>query len=444
MLERYLGVKLPKEHGGTDWGGLVLTDDQLDYARNDVRYLHQLKAVLEKELGEAGLTRVFKLESDLIPVVVEIERQGFAVDVALLRKQRDQAEKKKRELKAVLRTKFGVPTLNPDSPEQILKAFESVGVTLDSTDESILSGLGHELTPLVLEYRGQSKFAGTVSGLLKHVQADGRIHARFNPLGTDTGRFSSSNPNLQNVTRGELRSCFIPSGPDRKLVVADYSQIELRIGALFAGDQVMLDAFRAGEDLHRKTASAILSKPLEAITKEDRQLAKAVNFGFLYGQSPEGFQTYAKTQYGITLSLEESTEFRRLFFEQYRGLRQWHKRAWDEVDFTDEARTILGRRLLPNAETDWAKFEVLTNYVVQGSAADVIKLAMVKLGNQLPADDHLVATVHDELVFDVPAEGAESLCELVGIPMIDAFTEVFGDVIPMEVEAKVCSSWAEK
>ena len=189
--------------------------------------------------------------------------------------------------------------------------------------------------------------------------------------------------------------------------------------------------------------AAILSKPLEAITREDRQLAKAVNFGFIYGQNAEGFQIYAKTQYGITLSLEESAEFRRLFFEQYRGLRQWHKAAWENVDFTDEARTVLGRRLSPNADTDWAKFELLTNYVVQGSAADVIKAAMVKLAYRLPADDHLVATVHDEVrLRDVPAEGANGICELVRMTMVDAFSEVFETDVPIEVEAKVCSSWA--
>jgi DNA polymerase-1 len=442
VLERHLGVSLPKEHGATDWGSFVLTDDQLDYARNDVLYLHQLKDVLEVEIEKAGLTRVFKLESDLIPVVVDIERRGFAVDAEKMRDMLATTEAKQGELRGILRTQFRIPTLNPDSPTQIAEAFESVGVKVESTNEEALTAVDHELVPVVLEYRGAAKLAGSITGLLKHVQSDGRIHAQFKPLGSDPGRFSSSRPNLQNVDRGKLRSCFVPSA-NHKLIVADYSQIELRIGAIFAGDTVMLDAFRAGEDLHRKTAAGVLSKPVEEVVKADRQLAKAVNFGFLYGQGPEGFQRYAKTTYGITLTLEEATEFRQKFFEQYPGLLGWHQSAWNKVETVTEARTVLGRILLPRGDTDWAKFQMLTNYITQGSAADVIKVAMAKLAYRLPSG-LMVATVHDELVFDVPAEGAESLCELIRITMIDAFTEVFGDVIPMEVEAKVCSSWAEK
>jgi DNA polymerase-1 len=442
VLERHLGIILPKEHGATDWGSFVLTDDQLAYARDDVRYLHQLKGVLEAEIEKADLSRVFKLESDLIPVVVDIERRGFAVDAEKMRAMLDQAEARQSELQTELRTKFGNPTLNPDSPTQIAEAFESVGEKLTSTHEETLTALDQKLVPAVLEYRGVSKLAGSITGLLKHVLPDGRIHAQFKPLGSDPGRFSSSRPNLQNVDRGELRKCFVPS-ENHKLIVADYRQIELRIGAIFADDTVMLDAFRAGEDLHRKTAAGILSKQVADVVKADRQLAKAVNFGFLYGQGPEGFQRYAKTTYGITLTLEEATEFRQKFFEQYQGLKRWHQAAWNKVETVTEARTVLGRILLPRGDTDWAKFQMLTNYVTQGSAADVIKVAMVKLAYRLPPG-FMVATVHDELVFDVPVDGAEGLCELIRITMIDAFTEVFGDIIPMEVEAKVCSSWAEK
>src|SRR5262249_16781612 len=148
----------------------------------------------------------------------------------------------------------------------------------------------------------------------KAISSDGHIHARFSPTGSMTGRFSSKAPNLQNITRGALRSCFIASSPERSLIVADYSQIELRIGAYFASDQVMLEAFEARKALHRATAAVVLSKSLEAVTKEDRQLAKAVNFGFLYGQGPKGFQQYARTDYGIVLSLEEAAKLRNRFF----------------------------------------------------------------------------------------------------------------------------------
>ena len=240
-----------------------------------------------------------------------------------------------------------------------------------------------------------------------------------------------------------MRTCFIPSAPNRRLIVSDYSQIELCIAGCFAKDQAMLAAFRAREDLHRKTASTILSKPLVDVTGAYRQLAKAVNFGFLYGQSAEGFQLYALTQFGISLTLEEATKLREKFFEQFKGLARWHQEAWQQAESVSEARTILGRRLLPRSEKKWHRFNLLTAYVVSGSAADVLKVAMVKLASILPSDAHLVATVHDELILDVPQEQAIELCDITRTVMEDAFKGVFPD-LPIEVEAKVCANWGEK
>ncbi len=143
------------------------------------------------------------------------------------------------------------------------------------------------------------------------------------------------------------------------------------------------------------------------------------------------------------MSSKDAVKFRSKFFAQRPGLNRWHREAWNKAPRVSQAQTILGRILLPRGNTDWGKFEMLTNYVVQGSAADVLKVAMVKLRYRFP-DLIIVATVHDELVFDVPAEGAEALREMIRLTMIDAFSEVFGDIIPMEVEAKVCFNWGEK
>jgi DNA polymerase-1 len=246
-----------------------------------------------------------------------------------------------------------------------------------------------------------------------------------------------------------LRSCFVPSARDRCLIVADYSQIELRIGAYFARDETMLAAFRAEDvlarDLHRVTAAAVLSKSVQDVTGDDRQLAKAVNFGFLYGQGAKGFQRYARTEYGIELSFEQAVELRDKFFARYVGLAQWHADAWQKAkNGVAEARTVFGRLLLAPAEaSDWDRFQLQTSYRVSGSAADVIKTAMVKCPAILPSDVHMVATVHDELIFDSPCELAEYYKNLIKAGMEDSFRTLFTDV-PIEVEAKVCGSWAEK
>jgi DNA polymerase I-like protein with 3'-5' exonuclease and polymerase domains len=241
-----------------------------------------------------------------------------------------------------------------------------------------------------------------------------------------------------------LRSCFVPSAPERCLVIADYSQIELRIGAYFAQDEVMLKAFGAKKDLHRESAAAVLSKPLAEVTKADRQLAKAVNFGFLYGQQAKGFRTYARTQYGIGLELEEACQLRDKFFDRYHGLAKWHESAWQKAQAGEAcARTVLGRLLRAQGDRDWDRFQLHTNYTVQGSAADVLKKAMVKVTNVVPNDVRLVATVHDELVFDCLSAEAEQYAGVIRAVMVDVFGEIFSQV-PIEVEAKICANWAEK
>jgi len=445
-LERYLGIKLVKEHGGSDWGAFVLTDEQIAYARDDVRYLHQLEATLRAELENARLEEIFELEMRLVPIVVAMEEHGFPVDRARLETLRSAAADKAAQLATALRDKFGLPTLNLDSPPQLLEALKATGVDIKATDETTLSACEDDRARLILDYRRQAKLEDSIKGLLKAVGADGRIHAKFSPTGSLSGRFSSKGPNLQNIIRGILRSCFIPSAPDRVLIVADYSQIELRIGAYFAGDEVMLKAFRAKKDLHKATAAAVLSKPLEKVTKADRQLAKAVNFGFLYGQGPKGFRQYARTEYGIVLSLEEATQLRNRFFARYVGLAKWHREAWESAEKgIAEERTVLGRLLLEQGEgRAWDRFQLHTSYRVSGSAADVLKVAMVKTTAMLPSDVHMVATVHDELIFDSPSAEAPQYGAMIRAIMEDAFKEVFGPELPIAVEAKVCTDWSEK
>jgi DNA polymerase I len=449
VLRRYLAIDLPKDQGGSDWGVMLLTDAQLEYARNDVLYLHPLKATLEGELEQAGLTRIFELESTLIPVVVQMEANGVAVDSLGLHLALEQAGKRASAITSLLRTGFGIRDLNVDSPDQLKAAFAKTGVNLSNTAESTLAEADHPLAKLVLDYRAQGKLGTTVQGLIKSIGDDGRIRTRFNPLGAASGRFSSSGPNLQNIPRGPLRECFVAPGPEHRLVIADFSQMELRAAAILAKDAEMIKAFRAGKDLHVETAAAVLGKAVSDVTKADRQLAKAVNFGFLYGQRPRGFCGYAKTDYGLEIALDQATAIRDRFFEQYAGLASWHHAARQGAPTLIEGRTILGRRLLPNPNEKeenrrWNRFQMATNYTVQGSCADALKLAMTRLMSVLPSSARLVLTVHDELVLECAAEDASIVAGQTAQVMKEAFREVFGDAVPAEVETHVCANWGEK
>jgi DNA polymerase I-like protein with 3'-5' exonuclease and polymerase domains len=444
-LERYLDIKLAKEHGASDWGAMLLTQEQLLYASDDVRHLHALRTKLEERLKAANLWEVFELEMCLIPLVIAMEEHGFAVDRPKLEEMRSTAAVTADGLTVRLREGFAEPELSVDSPQQLLAAFKAAGIELDNTDEATLSACSDPRTKEILAYRQADKLATSIKGLLKAIGKDGRIHARFSPTGAVSGRFSSSGPNLQSVTRGPLRSCFVPSAPDRSLIVADYSQIELRIGAHFARDKAMLAAFRAKKDLHRETAAFVLSKSVEQVSKDDRQLAKAVNFGFLYGQRPDGFRIYARTQYGIILTLEQAAKLRTKFFERYCGLAEWHREAWIKAEAAEnQARTIFGRLLCAQGDRDWDMFQLHTSALVSGSAADVIKKAMVKTVSVLPSDVPLVATVHDELIFDCPRAQAPMYAGIIRAAMEEAFHELFPPELPIEVEAKVVENWGEK
>ena len=408
VLARHLRVEITKGLGASDWGGMVLTEDQVAYAANDVRFLHRLKDQLLKELEAMKLGAVFEMESRLLPIIAGMETFGFAVDAAAMRRLKETADRNAGVLAASLRKDFTAEGLNPGSPQELVEAFKKAGIALADTAEETLCGLEDPRAKAILRWRAENKLSTNVKALLA-AEHQGRIYARFDPLGTVTGRFSSQHPNLQNVTRGPLRSCFIPSAPDRRLIVADYSQIELRVAALIAKEATMIGAFKTNTDLHKITAAAVLRKPVEEVTKEDRQMAKAVSFGFLYGQSAKGFVAYARATYGLNLSIGEAERFRENFFSTYPALRTWHttcKRKAANAG-NDSARTVFGRLLLAKKDEDWGRFNLFTEYVVSGSCADLIKMAMVKIAAVIPAGVHLVATVHDELVFDAPTEMAK-------------------------------------
>ena len=444
-LERYLQIPPAADHSRSDWASLLLTEDQLAYAARDVAHLHDLLCVLEGELEMNELQRVWALETELLPVVVKMETLGIRVDRAKLEAIAAEADKQANQAAADLRTALGNPSLNPASPGQVLTALRAKGISLESTAEEVLKAADDgTLIPMVLTHREAIKRAQQAEALVGHIKSDGRIHGRFEPLGTATGRFSSKEPNLQNIGRGELREAFaVQDG--RRLVVADYSQIELRAAAAIAGETRMIDAYKAGADLHKLTASVVLGKPATDVTKGDRQLSKAVNFGLLYGQSAPGLVKYAATSYGVTMSGDQATEIRQAFFRTYARLRQWHGLSHNQAEAgVTEVRTRTGRRrLVPTTATDWERFTALVNTPVQGGTADGMKQALILIDQRLPQSARIVSTVHDEVVVECHEDAAEQCQEIITTAMVEAMAALFPEV-PVEVEANICTTWAEK
>ncbi|MDP7050625.1 MAG: DNA polymerase, partial [Verrucomicrobiota bacterium] len=442
--ERFLGLAPGTDQGKSDWGGMFLTEGQLEYAALDVLHLHRLRDKQLEAITTEQLQAVLDLENRLIPVVVEMENRGFSINKERLLGVMEDYSTELKDTLAYFRESFG-EEINPNSPSQLKSALEEKGLKLSNTSEQTLKEEDQPLTTCVLNYRSAKKQMEQAETLLKSIESDGRIHARFEPTGTDTGRFSSKNPNLQNIGRGKLRGCFTPADGS-SLVVADYSQVELRVAAVVAGENRMIEAYKNSEDLHRQTASIVLGKPVEEVSKKDRQLAKAVNFGLLYGQSAKGLVGYAKKAYGVEMDYERARDIRGRFFSAYTGLSEWHKKTRKRArEDAQSVHTVLGRKRWLSGEKDaeWFRFVALLNTPVQGGSADALKQAMVDLWDKLPHTASIVSTVHDELIVECANDTADEVKALVETAMLDAVQTMFPGV-RFEVEAGICDSWAEK
>src|ERR671911_1615471 len=311
---RELGEELDKEQQKADWSE-ELTDEMLTYAAKDAKVLPPLQEKLAAKVEDADLKRVMEIEHRALPAITWMANAGVPFDAEGWRRHLERLEEKKNRLALELKK------LAPDHPEgkewnwnshqQIHKAFGLLGVDLPNTKEETLSCYDHPLACTLLEYRKTSKVLGTYGpSLLGKVKEDSRIYASWWQIGAGTGRMACSNPNLQNLPRAARKHVEAPDG--RILVKADYSQIELRIAAKISGEERMLAAFAAGRDIHTITARSITEK--EQVSKEDRKLAKAVNFGLLYGMGPAGLRHYARGSYGVEMTSEEAEHYWRGLF----------------------------------------------------------------------------------------------------------------------------------
>ena len=310
------------------------------------------------------------------------------------------------------------------------------GHPVDSTDDDALAAINHPLAQLLRQYREAKKKVTTYGqDWLKHVAPDGRVYPSWKQLGaSSSGRMSCREPNMQQLPRGPYRQCVV-APPGRVLVKADYSQIELRAAAKITGDKALLEAYQRGEDLHTLTARKVLG--VTEVTKQHRQLAKALNFGLLYGMGAARFRDYAQSQYGLTLTEDEAQRYRDAFFDAYPGLRAWHQRVGRTGKKPVDTRTLAGRRRL-----QVVRFTEKLNTPVQGTGADGLKQALALLSerrDQCPGA-FPVLVVHDEIVIECDEGQADAAAAWLKSAMIDGMAPLL-DPVPVEVEVKVARSW---
>jgi DNA polymerase I len=460
VASRYLSEAVDKTERLSNWN-LELSDAQLQYAARDAAVLLPLREKLIERLKSDSLIDCARLEFDCVMTVADMELAGFYMhkdrwleQLAIVEKKRGQLADELQEVLAEESsqgTLFGGPQrdeINLDSAQQLTRAFERLGISLpDSTRNWKLQPLAAEypIIATLLEYRTvQKALTSYGQNMIELINpTTGRLHADFRQIGAPTGRFSCTNPNIQQVPHAvEYRRCFSGHPEGRKLVIADYSQIELRILAEFSGDRGFINAFNSGADLHRVTAAEVFNVALDQVTREQRDFAKRLNFGVVYGIGAQRFSIMTG------LSVPEAENVLRKYFATYRQLDTYLHEAANRAVSERQARTGSGRLVrFRYDEQDRQQISMTKrngkNTPIQGTSADILKRALRLLRDELRGTTaQIVNIIHDEIVAEADANEAEEIGRRVERAM-RAAGEEYVKTVPVKVETEIADEWVK-
>ncbi len=442
LAERYLNYRPIEIETLIGKGSKQLTMDLVnvervrEYAAEDADITLQLKHALWPEVERLGLQHLYReIEEPMIEVLADIELAGVRIDTAALGEYAVELNRKLAELESAIRAEAGDPSLNINSTRQLgellfgrMRIAEKPKMTRTKqfcTDEEYLQTFAHKhrIVDMILEYRGVKKLLSTYVEALPQLvnRTTGRIHTSFNQAVTATGRLSSTNPNLQNIPVREamgrpIRRAFIPSDDDHLLLSCDYSQVELRLMAHLSGDESLIAAFEHGEDIHAATAARLFGKPLSEVTAEERRRAKTANFGIIYGISAFGLSQR------LEIPRKEAKEIIDGYFASYPKVKEYMDRVVEKARAEGYVSTIFGRRRYlgdigsRNAVARGLAERNAVNAPIQGSAADVMKIAMIEVARRFAAEgirSRVILQVHDELVVDMLRSEQERVVRIV-------------------------------
>jgi DNA polymerase-1 len=458
VASRYLNEAVDKSERLSNWN-FELTEAQLEYAARDAAILLPLREKLIDRLKSESLVKVAQLEFECVMPVVDIELAGFYMHKERWREQLGIVEKRRVELAEQLQqvlavessqgSLFGGPQredINLDSQQQLTKALTRLGIPVpESTRNWKLQPLAaqYPIIGTLLEYRTvQKALTSYGENMIEMInRVTGRLHADFRQIGAPTGRFACTNPNIQQVPHSvEYRRCFSGYPEGRKLIIADYSQIELRILAEFSGDRGFIEAFNSGADLHRVTAAQVFNASLDQVTKEQRDFAKRLNFGVVYGIGAQRFALMTG------LSVPDAENVLRRYFATYRQLDTYLRDAANRAVSERQARTASGRLVrFRYDENDRQQISMTQrngkNTPIQGTSADILKRALKLLRDELrETNAKVVNIIHDEIVVEADANETESVAEKVERSMCLAGQEYL-KTVPVKVETEIADEW---
>jgi DNA polymerase-1 len=460
VATRYLNEAVDKTERLSNWD-FELSESQLEYAARDAEVLLPLRERLIERLKAESLVKVAQLEFECVMTVVDIELAGFYMhkerwldQLAIVQKRQGELAEQLQDVLAEESSQgslFGGPQrneINLDSHQQLTQALNRLGIPVpDSTRNWKLQPLApqYPVIATLLEYRTVQKaltsYGENMIELINPVTK--RLHADFRQIGAPTGRFACTNPNIQQVPHAvEYRRCFSGYPEGRRLVIADYSQIELRILAEFSGDQGFIEAFNSGADLHRVTASQVFNASLDQVTKEQRDFAKRLNFGVVYGIGAQRFALMTG------LSQSEAENVLRKYFGTYRQLDTYLREAANRAVNDRQARTASGRLVrFRYDENDRQQISMTQrngkNTPIQGTSADILKRALKLLKDELKdSSAQIVNIVHDEVVVEADADEAEEIATKVERVMCAA-AEEYLKTVPVKVEIEIADEWVK-
>ena len=456
---RYLNEAVDKTERLSNWE-FELSEAQLQYAARDAAVLIPLREKLVEKIKANALIDCAKLEFECVMPVVDLELAGFFMDKARWLEQLAIVEKRRAELAndlqemlgegAAQASLFGPPraNINLDSQQQVSEAMERLGIPLpDSTRNWKLQPLAlqYPVVAKLLEYRTMQKALTSYGqNMIEFINPKtGRLHADFRQIGAPTGRFACTNPNVQQVPHAvEYRRCFMGHPEGRRLIIADYSQIELRILAEFSGDQAFTNAFKSGADLHRVTAAQVFGVSEDRVTKEQRDFAKRLNFGVVYGIGAQRFSLMT----GV--GQPEAEDVLRKYFATYRRLDAYLKESANRAVDEKQARTASGRLVKFNFDPSDRQQISMTqrngkNAPIQGTSADILKRALRLLNDELRSTSgKIVNIIHDEIVVEVDKDEAATVAAKVERAMCAAGEEYLQNV-PVKVESQIACEWTK-
>jgi DNA polymerase I len=448
LVFRYCGHKMSKQEQKGFRYGIPLTQEQEQYAADDLKYLPGIYKQQRSKIKLLELENIINIEMKALPAIVWLELSGIFVDLEKLNKLKKEIYIKKHEAEQSLYEMLRTSKINLNSTQQLTLELNQIGIPVENTTSEELAKFDHPIIQKLMEYKEAEKLLNTFVGKLSNYinKRSGSVHADFFQIGAKSGRLSCTKPNLQQQpsrTLPEWRSIFKASAGN-KIITADYSQIELRILAQVSQDDEYIHSYKENRDLHKLTASKIFKKPIDEVNMKDRSIAKTVNFGIVYGMGALGLQKKLKAA-GTEITLNEAKKMIDEYFKAYPGVAKYLKDISILGLKNLELRSLSGRLIkFESPKTKLQRSSIKReskNLPIQSLCADMIKIAMANIFLRLePKDVKFINTVHDELVFECTEAQADEVKDIVKEEMEKA-GELFLKDVPCISEVKVSDTW---